>query len=150
MIPFWKHQGHGEISQSQLNYHQLRTEKGFSEIFGTKLRVLLNSFDTFLMSTTSPYLIAYSLHLQNIRTDTRLLLFGSNWMTSILLYCLTFSFVALSIMTIRVWVLDLLRNKITLVFKTLWYRIFISVTWNLHRMCQSIQVVQISFFFFNK
>ena len=43
------------ISQSQFSYHPLRTEKGFSEIFGSKTWVLLISFNIFLMSTTNTY-----------------------------------------------------------------------------------------------
>ena len=43
---FWKW-----ISQSHFSFHQLRTEKGFSETFGSKKWVLLKSFKSFLMKT---------------------------------------------------------------------------------------------------
>ena len=52
------------ISQSQFSYHPLRTEKGFSETFGSKTWVLLNSFKYFLVKysihgVTSKYEIRY-------------------------------------------------------------------------------------------
>ena len=43
------------IRQAQFSYHPLRAEKSFSEIFGSKTWVLLESFKLSLMSSTNMY-----------------------------------------------------------------------------------------------
>ena len=58
MIQFFKHNNQGasigefqkRISQLQFSYHPLRTEKGFSKIFGSNTWVLLNSFESLILN----------------------------------------------------------------------------------------------------